>query len=754
MALAQLNLENLDGSNGFTINGIDEFDQLGSSVSSAGDINGDGIDDLIISAPNASVNDFFSDEGEAYVVFGTTEGFDSELDLTSLNGSNGFTIIGIDNDDRLGGSVSNAGDINGDGIDDLIISAPNASVNDFFSDEGEAYVVFGTTEGFDSELDLTSLNGSNGFTIIGIDNDDRLGSSVSSAGDINGDGLDDLIVGAPNAGEIITVFNPYDYQSNSYEQSNRRGEAYVVFGTTDGFDSELDLTSLDGNNGFIISGIDEFDRLGSSVSSAGDINGDGFDDLIIGAPYTKYYSYRGFRISEGEAYVVFGTTDGFDSELDLTSLDGNNGFIISGIDEFDRLGSSVSSAGDINGDGFDDLIIGAPYTKYYSYRGFRISEGEAYVVFGTTDGFDSELDLTSLDGSNGFTISGIDNDDNLLGFAVSSAGDFNGDGFDDIIIGAPVADSANGEYSGEVYLLFGKSNGFNADIDLTELDANDGFIITGLNKFDQLGSSVSSAGDIDGDGFDDLIISAPLANSGSSAFNNGEAYIIFGFNPLEETPEITGTSNNDVITGTTQEEIISGLRGNDSLKGLAGDDTLSGGNGSDTLRGGTDDDLLKGQQGFDLLVGDRGNDTLSGGLGSDTLRGGADADLLQGNSGFDILFGNNGNDTLLGGFGNDTLRGDAGSDRLEGGKGNDNLLGGTGVDLFVLKPGQGNDRIVDYFDGIDRFILGGGLEFDDLTIVQNINNTQIKITGTNKTLATLNSVTANFLNADDFIVES
>ena len=317
-----------------------------------------------------------------------------------------------------------------------------------------------------------------------------------------------------------------------------------------------------------------------------------------------------------------------------------------------------------------------------------------------------------------------------------------------------MADSANGEYSGEVYLLFGKSNGFNADIDLTELDANDGFIITGLNKFDQLGSSVSSAGDIDGDGFDDLIISAPLANSGSSAFNNGEAYIIFGFNPLEETPEITGTSNNDVITGTTQEEIISGLRGNDSLKGLAGDDTLSGGNGSDTLRGGTDDDLLKGQQGFDLLVGDRGNDTLSGGLGSDTLRGGADADLLQGNSGFDILFGNNGNDTLLGGFGNDTLRGDAGSDRLEGGKGNDNLLGGTGVDLFVLKPGQGNDRIVDYFDGIDRFILGGGLEFDDLTIVQNINNTQIKITGTNKTLATLNSVTANFLNADDFIVES
>ena len=109
---------------------------------------------------------------------------------------------------------------------------------------------------------------------------------------------------------------------------------------------------------------------------------------------------------------------------------------------------------------------------------------------------------------------------------------------------------------------------------------------------------------------------------------------------------------------------------------------------------------------------------------------------------------------MLGGNGNDKLRGDRGSDRLEGGKGNDNLLGGAGADLFVLKPGEGNDVIADYVDGVDKFVLGGGLEFSDLTIVQNINNTQIQITGTNEVLATLNSVTANFLNADDFIVEN
>ena len=141
-------------------------------------------------------------------------------------------------------------------------------------------------------------------------------------------------------------------------------------------------------------------------------------------------------------------------------------------------------------------------------------------------------------------------------------------------------------------------------------------------------------------------------------------------------------------------------------------------------------------------------------MGGDTLKGGANDDLLEGNSGFDVLFGNNGNDTLLGGNGNDTLRGDGGSDRLEGGMGNDNLLGGAGADLFVLRAGEGNDVVSDYFDGIDRFVLGGGLAFKDLKIVQNINSTQIQITGTNEILATLNSVTANFLNADDFIVES
>ena len=136
----------------------------------------------------------------------------------------------------------------------------------------------------------------------------------------------------------------------------------------------FDLSTLDGTNGFRLDGIDAGDNSGYSVSSAGDVNGDGFDDLIIGAPYADRGSYPWC----GETYVVFGHSGGFSASLDLASLDGTNGFRLDGIDTSDKSGSSVSSAGDVNGDGFNDLIIGA----YYADRGGRRGAGETYVVFG------------------------------------------------------------------------------------------------------------------------------------------------------------------------------------------------------------------------------------------------------------------------------------------------------------------------------------------------------------------------------------
>ena len=165
----------------------------------------------------------------------------------------------------------------------------------------------------------------------------------------------------------------------------------------------LNLSSLNGNNGFSLNGIDEDDQSGYSVSLAGDINADGFDDFIIGAVRADPHG----NDAAGESYVVFGKATGFAATLDLAALDGTNGFVINGVNSRDFSGESVSRAGDVNGDGIDDIIIGAPDADPNGV----VRAGESYVVFGHTDGFGASLDLISLNGSNGFVINGINPSD-------------------------------------------------------------------------------------------------------------------------------------------------------------------------------------------------------------------------------------------------------------------------------------------------------------------------------------------------------
>ncbi len=373
---SSLALASLNGTTGFRLDGVSSSDNSGESVSSAGDVNGDGFDDLIVGAPDGDDNS--SDAGESYVVFGKSSGFSSAIDLSSLNGTTGFRLNGVSSSDDSGESVSSAGDVNGDGFDDLIVGAPDGDDNG--SDAGESYVVFGKSSGFSSAIDLSSLDGTTGFKLNGIDSDDHAGSSVSSAGDVNGDGFEDVIIGAGNS----------SYSTN---------ESFVVFGKSGGFSSAIDLSSLNGTTGFKLNGIDNRDYAGYSVSSAGDVNGDGFDDVIVGA-YGAEPSGSGSYSRVGESYVVFGKSGGFSSAIDLSGLNGTTGFRLDGIDNYDESGKFVSSAGDVNGDGFDDLIIGA-HDASGSGSGSYSEEGESYVVFG--DGATSQPFTTGNDSLTGTT---------------------------------------------------------------------------------------------------------------------------------------------------------------------------------------------------------------------------------------------------------------------------------------------------------------------------------------------------------------
>ena len=446
------------------------------------------------------------------------------VELGALDGLNGFAIEGMATNEQLGKSVNGAGDVNGDGIDDVILYARGADPA-----FGRAYVVFGRdteasanfTPRFDLTLltaDLTNLNTSFGFIIDGI-NGDNAARSVSSAGDINGDGIDDLIVGSAE---------------NSLGANNLplmgTGKAYVIYGRptaqTGFFPNTINLRQLTVDQGFILNGIVAGDQAGSAVAGAGDVNGDGIDDVVVGARFADAEGRR----DAGESYVVFGRNaavdGGFPLNVQLSNLDGTNGFTLSGADLDDLSGHAVEGAGDINGDGIDDVIIGA----YLADNAVASDAGAAYIVFGRntalTGNFPVRLDLASIDGAGGFALEGQSESDQL-GRSIAGIGDINADGIDDILIGARLANPNGVIDAGESYVIFGRNTSVNgpfpSNLSLSSLNGVNGFAINGISQFDRLGHAVSGAGDVDGNGIADLLVTAPNANN-----NAGVTYIVFG----------------------------------------------------------------------------------------------------------------------------------------------------------------------------------------------------------------------------------
>jgi hypothetical protein len=339
------------------------FDTAGFSVSSAGDVNGDGWSDMIISAHFQVVSGLAGNTGKTYVVYGSAAlSALQTISLGSVGGSvPGFVISGWQAGEESGTSVSSAGDFNGDGKADMLVSA-------YFNDTagtnaGMTYVVLGKNGNV--AVDLEDIkNNIGGFAIRGENASDFSGVSVSSGGDINGDGLGDIIIGAIIGGSANA--NPYS------------GKTYVVFGRSTA-NATIDLGQVAaGVGGFAIVSSADDEQSGHSVSSAGDINGDGLADIILGAPFKA----EGGGANTGYSFVVYGKSS--TTQVNLTDI-GNNigGFAIIGQGAQDLSGYSVGAAGDLNGDGLADLIVGS---HGYDAAHSGVQTGRSYIIFGSKNG--------------------------------------------------------------------------------------------------------------------------------------------------------------------------------------------------------------------------------------------------------------------------------------------------------------------------------------------------------------------------------
>jgi hypothetical protein len=469
--------------------GEEENDSSGYSIAGVGDVNGDGYEDLLIGAPNSAAGG--TGAGQTYLVLGKASGWVNDVSLMAVDAS----FIGENVHDESGNSVRIIDDVNGDGYDDILIGAPDYSEGE--SKQGKTYLFFGKEEGWAMDTDLSTADAS---FVGGLE--EYSGYAVAGAGDVNGDGYGDLLIGAPG---II--------------EDSDRGRAYLVLGKDSGWATNVNLSTANGSFEGEIDG----DTAGGVVAGVGDVNGDGYDDILIGDPYNN----EGETLA-GKVYLVMGKASGWALGTNLSTADAS----YVGETLFGMFGISAMGAGDVNKDGYDDILIGESGQP----KGGD-APGKTYLVLGKASGWTTNVSPSSVDAS----FVGEENSD-MAGISVACAGDVNGDGYDDLFIGAPF-NSEGAFMAGKTYVVMGRAGGWTIGTSLADADAS--FI--GEFEGDNAGGSVANAGDVNGDGYDDILIGA--YGNGEGVEEAGQTYLM-----LSNYYTATGTYLRVLPAGDVTEE--------------------------------------------------------------------------------------------------------------------------------------------------------------------------------------------------------
>jgi hypothetical protein len=402
------------------IHGATADDALGISSGSAGDIDGDGFEDLVALSP--AVAPLF------YLIRGRAS-WPASIDLNLSNST--ITVFNASGEGQFpgtyGANTKGLGDVNGDGLDDFCLGHQDSDLGG--TNSGVCYLIFGSTT-MPGTMDLSTLDGNDGVAIIAQKND-HAGTSVGAAGDVNGDGYDDFLVGGIEYTNTVGSFGG--------------GAVFLVFGRPS-WGPTLNLANPSSVNAVHFSGLAEADYLGAAVSvRGGDVNGDGLDDFLMGA----HEANPGGQNDAGQAFLIFGKESGWPGDFDLSTLDGSNGVRFDGVRAGDSIGRGVTIANDINGDGIPDLLLGAQWTNDNDDQ-----PGRVYVVYGKSQWDSGTFDLNTLDGTNGFVITAAQ-----LGGKVGrsvDACDLNGDGLSDIV----TSDYRFDTNDGAGYVIYGFRQGY------------------------------------------------------------------------------------------------------------------------------------------------------------------------------------------------------------------------------------------------------------------------------------------------------